>query len=213
VRRKTLRLAGQSVTLVIVMCLFSAAGTFAAEKKGPARPAGTESAGMYSNYVDEGHARYDKYLGDTNALTEKDLIPALMSAVDQLSKYPKLTQIPKIQRVTHRRLEEMVCPSGCPVLATYRPGEGIYLDETLKPETDLFHRSILLHELVHYAQDLNNELSTMRECERWYHREQEAYAIQKTFLTIVGSQVRVGYSAKQSTCDDMQEAGTSPSPQ
>ncbi|MEQ1879748.1 MAG: hypothetical protein ABL878_02130 [Burkholderiales bacterium] len=205
-RCKALRLTGQSVALVFVMCLFSIEGTCAAEKKRPGRPAGTESAGMYSNYIDEGLVRYDKYLGDTHSLTEKDLVPALLSAVDQLSKYPKPSQLPEIYRVAHRRLEEMVCPTGCPVLATYRPGEGIFLDETLTPETDLFHRSVLLHELVHYVQDLNNELSTMRDCERWYHREQEAYAIQKTFLTIVGSQVRVGYSAKQSTCDDTAQA-------
>jgi hypothetical protein len=192
------------------MSLLSPSGALAAEKRRSARPAGTESAGMYSNYVDEGHARYDKYLGDTNSLTEKDLVPALLSAVDQLSKYPKTSQIPAIQRVSHRRLEEMVCPAGCPVLATYRPGEGIFLDETLTPETDLFHRSVLLHELVHYVQDINNELSTMRDCERWYHREQEAYAIQKTFLTIVGSQVRVGYSAKQSTCDETSQAADNP---
>jgi hypothetical protein len=202
--RKTLRLACRTLALVFVMCVISTACALAGEEKRLARPAGTESAGMYSNYVDDRPVNYDKYLGDTNSLTEKELVPALLSAVDQLSKYPKPAQIPEIHRVAHKRLEEMVCPSGCPVLATYRPGEGIFLDETLKPETDLFHRSVLLHELVHYVQDLNNELSTMRDCERWYHREQEAYAIQKTYLTIVGSQVRVGYSAKQSTCDEIQ---------
>jgi hypothetical protein len=37
---------------------------------------------------------------------------------------------------------------------------------------------------------------------RWYFREQEAYAIQKIFLFSTGSPTRVGYSARQSTCDD-----------
>lgn len=201
-----MRRMGRASALAVMVCLLCVATAGAAEKKRPAQRAGSESVGMYSNYVDDQAARYDQYLGDVRPLTEKELIPALLSAADQLSKYPKPATVPEIYRVQHSRLEEMVCPTGCAVLATYRPGEGIFLDESLKPETDLFHRSVLLHELVHYLQDINNELGTMRDCERWYHRELEAYAIQKSFLALVGSQVRVGYSAKQSTCDDMPQA-------
>lgn len=197
---------GRASALTVMVGLLCVSTAGAAEKKRPAHRADGESVGMYSNYVEDRAVRYDQYLGDARPLTEKELIPALLSAADQLSKYPKPASVPEIYRVQHSRLEEMVCPTGCAVLATYRPGEGIFLDESLKPESDLFHRSVLLHELVHYLQDINHELGTMRDCERWYHREIEAYAIQKTFLSLVGSQVRVGYSAKQSTCDDMQQA-------
>jgi hypothetical protein len=69
----------------------------------------------------------------------------------------------------------------------------------LQPESNVFARSVLLHELVHYVQDVSNELAAVRPCERWYRREQEAYAIQKRFLALLGSQMRVGYSAG-STC-------------
>ena len=44
------------------------------------------------------------------------------------------------------------------------------------------------------------ELIELKDCERWYRREQEAYAIQKRFLEIVGSQIRVAYSQGQA-CD------------
>jgi len=48
---------------------------------------------------------------------------------------------------------------------------------------------------VHFVQDVNRELASVRDCERWYRREQEAYAIQKRFLEMIGSQIRVAYSA------------------
>jgi hypothetical protein len=163
-----------------------------------------ESAGMYSNYANDGGVTSRKYLGNAGAevLTEAELLPALVSALDQISKYHRLVALPEIIRVPHERIEEMVCNAKCAALAMYRPGEGIYLDDSLKPETDLFARSVLLHELVHYAQDMSGEHADMRPCMRWYQREQEAYAIQKVFLGMSGSPTRVGYSAHKSTCDD-----------
>lgn len=185
--------------LVAAFCL--AMPSFAAEKRAKPKQNGVESAGMYSNYVDESQSVRDKYLGDTRPLTESELVPALLSALDQLSKYPRPAIAPEIFRVPHERLQELACTSKCGVLATYQPGEGIFLDERLKPETNLFDRSVLLHELVHYVQELNHERGDAKPCERWYFREVEAYAIQKTFLMLVGSPVRVGYSANKSTCD------------
>lgn len=160
-----------------------------------------EKSGMYSNYAASPHG-LDKYLGDTGALTEAQLLPALLSAIRQLSKYPVPAELPQLYRVPQERLQELACTGKCAILGSFQPGTGIFLDERLKPETSLFDRSVLLHELVHYVQELNGELSDLRPCERWYHREQEAYAIQKNFLMLVGSPVRVGYSANQSTCDD-----------
>jgi len=177
----------------------------AADKHAKPKPSRAESTGMYSNYVDDDRTGFDKYLGNTRPLTEVELVPALLSALDQLSRYPRPTVVPEIFRVPQERLHELACTSKCGVLATYQPGEGIFLDERLKPETSLFDRSVLLHELVHYLQEINHERADSRPCERWYYREVEAYAIQKTFLTLVGSPVRVGYSANKSTCDAPEE--------
>ena len=165
---------------------------------------GAESMGMYSNYTDKSSVVSRKYLGNAgvDVLSKAELMPALVSALDQLSKYHRPVALPEVIRVPHERIEEMVCKAKCAALAAYRPGEGIYLDDNLKPETDLFARSILLHELVHYVQDMNGEHEDMRPCMRWYQREQEAYAIQKVFLGMSGSPTRVGYSAHKSTCDD-----------
>jgi len=166
---------------------------------------GGEAMGMYSNYTDKSSVVSRKYLGNAgvDVLSEAELMPALVSALDQLSKYHRPVALPEVIRVSHERIEAMVCNAKCGALAAYRPGAGIYLDERLKPETDLFDRSILLHELVHYVQDMSDEHGDMRPCMRWYQREQEAYAIQKVFLFMTGSPTRVGYSARHSACDDV----------
>ncbi|MBI3527471.1 MAG: hypothetical protein HY067_05820 [Betaproteobacteria bacterium] len=175
-----------------------------ADKRILSKAGGGESAGMYSNYADDGSVVSRKYLGNAgvDVLTEAELMPALVSALYQISKYHRLVATPEVIRVPHERIEAIVCNAKCAALAVYRPGEGIYLDEQLKPETNLFDRSVLLHELVHYVQDMSDEHGDMRPCMRWYQREQEAYAIQKIFLFMTGSPTRVGYSAHKSTCDD-----------
>jgi hypothetical protein len=152
-------------------------------------------AGMYSTYADTGTRFFGDELGDTYPIPMVDLLPALLVAVHHLSKYPAPGELPAVHRVPHAKIEQLACGKPCPALAAYRPGEGIYLDEALKPESNVFARSVLLHELVHYVQDVSNELAGVRPCERWYRREQEAYAIQKRFLALLGSQMRVGYSA------------------
>jgi hypothetical protein len=191
--------------LSVAFALGVAFNSFSADvDKRVASNSSAESTGMYSTYSDKSGVVSRKYLGNAgvDVLSEAELMPALVSALDQLSKYHRPVSLPEVIRVSHERIEAMVCHAKCGALAAYRPGEGIYLDERLKPETELFDRSILLHELVHYVQDMSDEHGDMRPCMRWYQREQEAYAIQKIFLFMTGSPTRVGYSAHKSTCDD-----------
>ncbi len=192
-------LLGLALALVLPFDAYAAQGN-----AGMPANSGGQTAGMYSNNVNDGGTTSRKYLGNAAAetLSEAELLPALVSALDQLSKYRRPVALPEIIRVPHARIEEMVCKAKCAALAVYRPGEGIYLDDKLRPETDLFARSILLHELVHYVQDMSGAHSDMKPCMRWYQREQEAYAVQKVFLGMSGSPTRVGYSAHQSPCDD-----------
>ena len=186
--------------LLAGLCIVFAVPAAAAENQAAADR--SAPPGMYGTYQSDSRTRFDQSLGDTRPMTDAELLPALLSALDQLSRYPRPSNLPQLHRLPPAELQHMICGGPCGALAIYRPGEGIYLDEKLKPETSLFDRSVLLHELVHYLQDINNQHADMKPCARWYHREQEAYAIQKNFLVIVGSPVRVGYSAHQSTCDD-----------
>src|SRR4026207_1992339 len=64
-----------------VLVSFSLRGpALAADKHTKTKQNGVESEGMYSNYLEKGHAEFDKYLGDTRPLTEAELVPALLSA-------------------------------------------------------------------------------------------------------------------------------------
>jgi hypothetical protein len=165
---------------------------------------GQASTGMYSNYADDHRSRpMDRDLSSTDPISEDYLLKALVDALNQISKYPRPAELPAIKRVPHAQLEAMICnKSSCGVLASYWHGEGIYIDENLKPETSLFARSVLLHELVHYLQDTNDAWGGLRDCDRWYHRELEAYALQKQFLILIGSPTRVAYSPSGPTCDE-----------
>jgi hypothetical protein len=187
-------------TVLALLILIAARGAAAAERD--SAPAGNPWPGNYTRDAGNTRAKFDTSLGDPAPIPEAELVPALMNAIFQLSRYPRAVGVPEINRIPHDRLQQLVCGAPCPALATYRPGEGIYLDEKLKPETSPFDRSVLLHELVHYVQEMNDAHAALKPCSRWYYREQEAYAIQKTFLIAVGSPVRVGYSAHASTCDD-----------
>tara|TARA_E500000081_G_scaffold141831_1_gene160093 strand:- start:105 stop:701 length:597 start_codon:yes stop_codon:yes gene_type:complete len=159
--------------------------------------------GVYSNYPSDGERDLSYKLGKTHHIPMDVLVLNLLEALDQITKYRIPDAPPAIQKVTHSVVEQYACQKPCAALAVYRAGEGVYLDESLKPETNVFARSVLLHEIVHYVQDMNDELVNLKECERWYRREQEAYAVQKRFLEIVGSQIRVAYSQGQACDSDL----------
>lgn len=169
-----------------------------------AQPAGPTTRNAwpdaYASEPGKPRVMLDASLGSTAPIPESELVPALLNAIDQLSKYRRAVAAPEIYRIPHEELARMVCGAPCPARAVFRTGEGIYLDNDLRPETNLFDRSVLLHELVHYVQEMANEHGDLRPCMRWYNREREAYAIQKTFLMMIGSPVRVAYSAHEDAC-------------
>ncbi|UCH49558.1 MAG: hypothetical protein JSU95_07220 [Betaproteobacteria bacterium] len=191
-----------TVFAALAIALFGGLSTFTfagtkAEKDSSTGP------GMYSTYTDTHSDFISDELRNTDAIPMEDLLPELLTAIDRLSKYSIPDELPIVHRVPHEKIEELACGGQkCAALAAYRSGEGIYIDAALKPETDIFARSILLHELVHYVQDVSNELASAEPCHRWYRREQEAYAVQKAFLIIIGSPLRVAYSSALGCAQD-----------
>jgi hypothetical protein len=160
--------------------------TFAGTK---AEEHSSASPGMYSTYIDRRSRYFSDDLRKPQPMAMEDLLPSLMEAIDRLSKYTIPDSLPSVHRVPHEKIEELACGGEkCAVLAAYDSGEGIYIDESLKPETDVFARSVLLHELVHYVQDISNEMVSAEPCQRWSRREQQAYAIQMRFLSLAESE-------------------------
>ncbi len=191
------RLAG-SLVFVALTCLggalaLSGTSVYGAQSQG-VRVQSPGGAGMYGTYVDKHVRFFSESLGRAYPIDMDSLLPELMRAIGRLSKYPVPTTLPAVYRVPHETIEELACGRKCPALGAYQRGQGIYLDESLQPETNVFARSVLLHELVHYVQDLSAQWEDAESCDRWYRREKEAYAIQEYFLALVGSEHRVSYS-------------------
>jgi len=174
------------------------------------RPAKAKPAQGYSVYHDDGEpVVYDDphanaAFADINSLTRY-----LLDVASRNSKYQRVHALPMITRISRAELEQRGCPGTsrhCQISALYESERGVMIAEDLQPETNIFHRSILFHELVHYLQDVELELLTAAPCERWYQREVEAYALQNRFLSQVSSPARVSYAGARPSCEPADSA-------
>jgi len=155
----------------------------------------TAGGGMYSTYTAKSDSAGSDRAFDTSPAENLDqVVKQLTLAIDRLARYHVPRDPPRIYRIPHAELENYVCGTHCAIRAWYKPGDGIFLDESLKPETNLFHRSILLHEMVHYFQDAAGEYGKMSDCDRWFHRELDAYTVQNRYLGVIGHPSRVAFT-------------------
>lgn len=181
---------------------------FAADPPGAASPKASQSWGFYKSDHD---VQFDNPQDSGEIPDLHELTRHLLRSAARLSKYRMPDASPMVTRVSRAALEAKACPEGagrCGVSAMYQPELGILMAEDLKPETNLFQRSILLHEMVHYLQDIGQELVAAAPCERWYQRELEAYAVQKQYLVSINSPDRVAYSGSRPTCEASPDAQT-----
>jgi len=130
----------------------------------------------------------------TPANSLEQVVKQLTVAIDRLSRHRPPKVPPVIHRISHAELEAYVCETNCAIKAWYKPGEGIFLDKSLLPESNVFDRSILLHEMVHYFQDMSGYYRDASPCDRWLRRELDAYEVQNRYLGAVGNPHRVAYA-------------------
>jgi hypothetical protein len=116
------------------------------------------------------------------------LIDSLLDTITRLSSYQRPATPPQVTRVSRAEIERSICNGPCMVKAWYLPDEGLFFDESLTPESNLIHRSILLHELVHFVQEANRAGARLDACHRWVQREQQAYELQAQYLALIGDQ-------------------------
>ncbi len=69
----------------------------------------------------------------------------------------------------------------CTVAGWYNDNGIIYLDERVKGQEDAMTRSLIVHEIVHYLQDLSGKYDH-ESCDDQLLREREAYSIQRQYL-------------------------------
>ena len=163
------------------------------------------NTGMYEKYKGDQQKFLDDFAGARPNINKEELIPLIFSTLQRLTRYPLPDEYPTVTYLSSDELSKLACDSKCTVLGHYQGGLTVYLDDKLKPETNLFDRSVLLHEMVHYLQQLNlpssqSELSIHEKCVLWYTREREAYAVQEAFLIMVASPVRAGYFPARADC-------------
>ena len=145
------------------------------------------NAGMYASVQAPQSARLYRLIDRREIDTMPDLVDSLLNTISGMSDYAKPSTTPLVTKVSRGEIERTICSGPCPVKAWHMPGEGIFMDDRLTPEIDLVHRSILLHELVHYLQEINGAGASMDECDRWLYREREAYRLQNQYLGLVGN--------------------------
>jgi len=110
------------------------------------------------------------------------LVLQLLTAINAISGYPLPERAPEVAFVPQSYLEARACNQPCEVQGWFPPGQVIYLDERLDPQHDVWERSILLHELVHYLQQEEGAFTETVTCEVWLKREAEAYEVQYHWL-------------------------------
>ncbi|MEE8234553.1 MAG: hypothetical protein V3R41_07715 [Gammaproteobacteria bacterium] len=109
------------------------------------------------------------------------LLKVLLSWAVTLSSYSAPAQLPAVEYKPETYFHEQACGGRpCSILAWYDNNGTIYMDDRLSQQTDVMTRSMLVHEIVHYLQDLSGKFDNTN-CEDHARREREAYAIQREY--------------------------------
>lgn len=116
-----------------------------------------------------------------------------------LSKYPQPDVPPEVEYKPQSFFVEKACGGrDCKALGWYDDKGIVYLDQRVNEQDNVFTRSLIVHELVHYLQDLTGDFSDS--CEDQIRREREAYAIQRIYVAEAHGEVafiRVSYRGCQ----------------
>jgi len=112
----------------------------------------------------------------------KEILAGLLSWAVQLTSYSSPMEPPLVSYVPTTKLTEQACAGRhCGVLAWYDDHGHILIDDRYRHQDTPFLRSLLVHEMVHYLQDLSGHFHG-DSCQDYRAREREAYAIQREFM-------------------------------
>ncbi|HIF50773.1 MAG TPA: hypothetical protein EYQ42_04465 [Thiotrichaceae bacterium] len=125
---------------------------------------------------------------------DANLLTILLSWTVYLSSYPHPGEIPELYYKPHRFFVDNACAGNekCRAAAWYNDQGVIFMDERIKDNTDAVTRSVVVHELVHYLQDLSGEYKDV-DCDLYAKREREAYAIQRQYINKIAGRFMAIY--------------------
>ena len=123
-----------------------------------------------------------------------ELLLVLLSWASHLSVYPYPEAGPHYSLQPHAFFVEHACGGrqDCRIAAWYNNDGTIYMDERLQDWDDPLVRSVIVHELVHYLQDLSGKFRN-DDCADSLRREREAYAVQRMYLNRVAGRFAAVY--------------------
>ncbi len=107
-----------------------------------------------------------------------------LTFINQHGDFGAVESCPNIAVVTSAQLQQIACNGeDCPAKAFYeRRQKRIYLSERLDLEF-IINRSIFLHELVHYVQDVSERWNLdTDDCRAGMQRELDAFRLQELYL-------------------------------
>jgi len=122
------------------------------------------------------------------------MITVLLSWTIYLTSYPHPEVSPALEYRPHEFFVENVClgHKKCSVAGWYDDNGTIFLDERVKGQYDAMTRSLIVHELVHYLQDLSGKFDA-ESCDDHNRREREAYSVQRQYLNKIAGRFSVIY--------------------
>ena len=125
-----------------------------------------------------------------------ELIRSVTTWAAMLSGYPMPEALPTVVVVNHTYIVKHACQGReCNVAAWYNDAGIVYWDAAFSmTERD----DILLHEIVHYMQDLS--LPGKQSCADFIAREKEAYRVQAEYLVRTGRLAFVAYAPRPMIC-------------
>ena len=114
-----------------------------------------------------------------------ELVIKLLAWVVANSPYAEPPRSPAIEFKPAAAFVQETCPTGvnCAARAYYLDGSStIVLHESFRDSDEVQHRGLVVHELVHYLQDVSGRFEGSKTCDMWLAREREAFAVQLKFL-------------------------------
>ena len=136
--------------------------------------------------------------------TLNELILALMLWITSNTNYIEPKQVPEVEFIEQEKLSEIACKNrSCEIMAytPLIPKYKIYLSNELKPMTDVCHRAILMHEIIHVIQEDQNVFLEYDERTKKHLREMDALVNHNIFLSRYGKKILYsnGFAAKFKT--------------
>jgi hypothetical protein len=125
---------------------------------------------------------------------------ALLGWAAQFSGYDRPEVCPYVQDVSAAWMEDA---SGVHAAFGWYPAIGhvIYLDRrTLSRYSTTYRRSVQVHEMTHYLQWLEGDLSRASTCQERIEAELEARYVQMQFMEMNGNPQPVGFSSMTMMC-------------